>query len=419
MLDNMRHMRTMRLIQTIKAFKYFYFSIILDGTLLKARIQPGTIRYIKITFNLLSIVQVFSCSFHLLHYYNVEEENWLRTGAYADDDVVEKYMLSLFWTLQTITTVGYGTITLTNSLEKLYAIVVIIIGATIYSFIVGSISSSVHNNEEKSIKLQNKLKVLKQMGSYGNLPDELVKRIERFLKQNMTINGVASGTSRIPLQRCLSELPERLKIELIQYTHRDIIKKNSFFFGKPLEFALNVLSIQKEITAPPDYIMYKRGDPAEEVFIIYSGSIVLYSEDWIPYVKYSAGSYFGEIEVLFKEEGAHGDYHNRSYYAYTEGGAVLGLITREQLAKIFKDFKQEEEDFRQIAKERRRTIADRAHLFSHDAVLSPDLIEKRDKELKFGENRRKKLMEKFGTYISYRQFMEKKYEKKTDSKFFS
>lgn len=139
----------------------------------------------------------------------------------------------------------------------MYAIVVIIIGATIYSFIVGSISSSVHSSEEKSIILQNKLKALRQMGNYENLPDELLKRIERFLKENITINGMASGTSRIPLQKCLSELPERLRVELIQYTHRDIIKKNSFFFGKPLEFALNVLSIQREITIPSDYILYK------------------------------------------------------------------------------------------------------------------------------------------------------------------
>jgi conjugal transfer/entry exclusion protein len=116
-------------------------------------------------------------------------------------------MLALFWVLQTITTVGYGTINITNSLEKMYAIVIIIIGATIYSFIVGSISSSVHSDEEKSIQLQNKLKVLKQMGNYENLPNELIDRIERFLKRNMTINGIASGTTRIPLQKILSELP--------------------------------------------------------------------------------------------------------------------------------------------------------------------------------------------------------------------
>jgi hypothetical protein len=230
-------------------------------------------------------------------------------------------------------------------MEKIYAIIIIIIGVTIYSFIVGSISSSVHNDEEKSILLQNKLKVLKRMGNNDNLPQELIDRITRFLKKNMTINGVTSGSSRIPLQKMLSELPENLRVELIKHTHKDVIKKNSFFFGKSFEFALAALSLQNELTIPSDDILYKKGDPAEEVFIIYSGTIKLLSEDWLPYVKYSAGSYFGEIEVLFKEE--------RVNAAYAEEETVVGVIKRESLEKIFKDFRNEEEEFKQIARRRR------------------------------------------------------------------
>lgn len=71
-------------------------------------------------------------------------------------------------------------------------------------------------------------------------------------------------------------------------------------------------------------------------------------------MKYTAGSYFGEIEILFKDENANVEYHNRNLSAYSEQGSVLGMINREQLSKIFKDFKQEEEDFKQIAMERRQ-----------------------------------------------------------------
>jgi CRP-like cAMP-binding protein len=113
---------------------------------------------------------------------------------------------------------------------------------------------------------------------------------------------------------------------LIQYTHKDIIKKNSFFFGKSFEFAINILSIQNEITIPPDDILYKKGDPAEEVYIIYSGSIKLLSEDWIPYVKYGTGSYFGEIEVIFKEE--------RQNAAYAEIETVVGVVMVNSLIHL-------------------------------------------------------------------------------------
>ena len=330
--------------------------------------------------------------FYLLHYYDTEDENWIRSSGYQDDSKFEKYMLSLFWTLQTITTVGFGTVALSNSLEKLYAIIIIIIGATIYSFIVGSISSSVHNDEAKSVKLQNNMKTLKKMGNYENLPKELIERIERFIRKNMNLNGSASGSSSVALQKILSELPERLKIELIKHTHKDVINKNSFFFGKSFEFALNVLSIQTEITIPSNDILYKKGDPAEEVYIVYQGSIKFLSEDWIPFVKYGNGSYFGEIEVLFKEE--------RSNAAYAEQETVLGVINREKLDKIFKDFKIEEEEFKNIANERKKNNA-----------KALEKAVQREKELNLNKNRRQKIMEKFGNYITYQELISQRKRK--------
>jgi hypothetical protein len=65
-----------------------------------------------------------------------------------DHDVFDRHVASIFWSVQTITTVGYGTFSLGNSIERLFSMVIIIIGVTIYSFIVGSFSSSVQNEEE-------------------------------------------------------------------------------------------------------------------------------------------------------------------------------------------------------------------------------------------------------------------------------
>lgn len=61
MTDSLLTKRTMRMIQTIKIFKYFYFMVILETFLLKIRIKPGKVRLIKIMFNLLSIIMIFSC----------------------------------------------------------------------------------------------------------------------------------------------------------------------------------------------------------------------------------------------------------------------------------------------------------------------------------------------------------------------
>ena len=389
--------RLLRIVQAVKACKYFYFSIVLDGFLLKLRIKPGTIRILKITFNLLSIIQVFSWSFYLLSYYHIDGKNWAKEGRYVDNSLADKYMLCLFWTLQTITTVGYGTITLSNYLEKMYAIVIIIVGATIYSFIVGSISSSVNSDDEVKVKLSEKLATLKQIGSYYRLPDELIERIGQFLKKNNAMEGVATGKAKIPLQKMISELPERLKIELIKYTHKDIISKNSFFFGKSIEFAFNVFSIQTETTYSPDDIIYKKGEPAEEVYIIYSGSVKLISDDYIPFIKYSEGSYFGEIEVIFKQE--------RTSTAYTDKETVLGIIKRDQLNKIFKDFMSEEEEFKQVAIKRKE----------NNQIALENAI-KREQEVNPNKSSRFKIMEKFSKFLSYQMLMDGSKQKRDKTK---
>ena len=141
-------------------------------------------------------------------------------------------------------------------------------------------------------------------------------------------------------------------------------------------------------------LFINKGDPAEEVYIIYSGWVKLVSEDYIPFVKYTEGSYFGEIEVVFKE--------GRTSTAYTDKETVLGIIKREQLDKIFKDFKSEEDEFKQIAIKRRTT---------NQIALDKAII--REKDTHPNKSTRIKIMEKFSKFINYQMLVD---EKKAKSK---
>lgn len=190
----------------------------------------------------------------MIHYYDVEEENWVRSNNHLDASQFDQFMLALFWTLQTITTVGYGTIPLRNSLEKFYAIIIIIIGATIYSFIVGSISSSIHNSEQRSIVLQNNLKTLRKMSASKNLPKEITERVERFIKKNLSADGMSSGSSRIPLQKLLGQLPENLKIELINVITTSAAKE------KKMKQKASLMKSKHEKPQKKDAIMLHKED---------------------------------------------------------------------------------------------------------------------------------------------------------------
>lgn len=71
------------------------------------------------------------------------EGTWLEPYEEYSDDNWGLYLLSLYWTITTITTVGYGDISGTTEIERIYCIVIMLIGVISFSFINGALSSIV------------------------------------------------------------------------------------------------------------------------------------------------------------------------------------------------------------------------------------------------------------------------------------
>lgn len=70
------------------------------------------------------------------------------------------YVLSFYWTIQTITTVGYGDVATVNTYERIFASVVMIIGVLAFSYASGSLASIMSNLDSKNALLKYKLEVL-------------------------------------------------------------------------------------------------------------------------------------------------------------------------------------------------------------------------------------------------------------------
>ena len=63
------------------------------------------------------------------------------------------YITSFYYTVSTITTVGYGDISGVNTLERGMAIVIMILGVMAFSFATGSLSSILQNYDHANAKL--------------------------------------------------------------------------------------------------------------------------------------------------------------------------------------------------------------------------------------------------------------------------
>merc|ERR1719261_1812100 len=64
----------------------------------------------------------------------------------AEENPVCVYILALYWSVMTLTSVGYGDITPQNSLEYVVAVILMVIVAYVWAYIVGSIVSLLANS---------------------------------------------------------------------------------------------------------------------------------------------------------------------------------------------------------------------------------------------------------------------------------
>ena len=60
------------------------------------------------------------------------------------------YTISFYWTITTITTVGYGDISGTNGFEKVFCSIVMIIGVISFSLANGSLASIIQNYDSSN-----------------------------------------------------------------------------------------------------------------------------------------------------------------------------------------------------------------------------------------------------------------------------
>lgn len=76
-----------------------------------------------------------------IHMESEESANWITTFNFDIDDIGAMYFIGLYWTITTITTVGYGDISATNTHERIVACIIMVIGVIAFSFSTGSLSS--------------------------------------------------------------------------------------------------------------------------------------------------------------------------------------------------------------------------------------------------------------------------------------
>ena len=239
-----------------------------------------------------------------------------------------QYLISLYWAFTTMTTVGYGDLKPKTIYEVWALIVCMLIGATTFSLLVGTVSHSIDRMQGSNF-WERTYSMLSFMHGH-RLPRDLRRRIRDFLGHERA--AASHGMNRTLFQ----DLSPIIQRGILMNMHYETISSSPLLrrllcSGEAIDL-LGSLAIRltTEMCNPGD-ILFCAGDAAQELILVESGTFILIdAETSSHFATFRAGSDFGENCLLDGQ-----DIH--VFSAVAESWGVIHRLRRCDVEEVLED----------------------------------------------------------------------------------
>ncbi|CAD8107337.1 unnamed protein product [Paramecium sonneborni] len=263
------------LVIILKVFQITKFSRTLFDRLELTAIQIVIVDLVKLVYTILAAAHFSACIWFLVGSTGDPNEiSWIKAQHIEDEYWFNQYMHSFYWSIITMTTIGYGDITPQNLRERVFAVGMALSAVGVFGYSIGNINSIYAEWSRQSFQVRTDMNNLKKFirikGINKHLAEKIRKYFEYVWSDQMEDNDkeVYKFSEMIPKQ-----LLEEMKID----TNMKLISKNSFLVNNFSEqFLISLSKAMVEEKLVPEQTIYQQNDPSNYFYILSSGDLSFY-----------------------------------------------------------------------------------------------------------------------------------------------
>ncbi|XP_032219964.2 potassium voltage-gated channel subfamily H member 6 isoform X3 [Nematostella vectensis] len=182
-------------------------------------------------------------------------------------NVNSRYVTSLYFTLTSLTTVGFGNVSPNTNAEKAFSVCVMLVGALFYAAIFGNMTAIIQRLYSRTSRFHRDLRVIEEFSKFNKVPPSLRDDLEEFFRHEWIY------TKGVDVDHVLKRFPECLQADVRHHLHKKLFNE-CMAFANADDGCLRALSLRFTIQHfLPGHFVVKQGDQIDRLLFLVKGSI--------------------------------------------------------------------------------------------------------------------------------------------------
>ncbi|CAN1218553.1 Potassium channel KAT3 [Linum perenne] len=244
-------------------------------------------RYLKLIGVTLLAVHSAGCFYYWLAYHHpVQDETWIGTEVdnFKERSIWLGYTYSLYWSIVTLTTVGYGDLHAVNTGEKIFNMIYMLFNIGLTAYLIGNMTNLVVHSAVRTFAMRDAINEILRYGTKNRLPEGLKEQMLAHMQLKFK-------TAELKQEEVLEDLPKAIRSSIAQHLFRNTVEKAYLFKGISEDLVTQLVSEMKAEYFPPKVEIILQNEIPTDFYVLISGAVFL--------SKLGAADMAGEIGVLF------------------------------------------------------------------------------------------------------------------------
>ena len=299
-LHKLRLVKVLRLIRLVKLVRAVKLGK-LETYIQEMHVNPVMTDVVKLLLQIFIVAHIIACLWFATSGYDIDHTtpSWINpdpfNDAFVNATTSDKYIVSFYWTITTMLSIGYGDFYAVNSSEYIFSMVVMLLGGISFGAVIAQVTRLIDSRNPQARAFKSKMDELKAYLEEKALPDHLKIDAKAAYTYYFMKKSSLADTG------LLDDVPKHMLNKLLIHIYAKEFQLIRLFRTFDESYIVQLIIRSKPVRFAAGSIIYDTGDISDDICFIIRGSVQFFLHDGVNNVVCGyarEGGYFGDFEYI-------------------------------------------------------------------------------------------------------------------------